>query len=134
VNIVPAKLRESSAKHIAPILVAATPSRRLSKYRSEALRREAATVASTSKGGRNDTLNKASFSIGTLIGSSEVDQAEAETTLMTAARGCGLPDGKARRTLASRINSKIEHPRQHLASGAAATRREHGAEGERSAR
>jgi len=68
------------------------------------------------------------------FGSSEVDQAEAETTLMTAARGCGLPDGQARRTIASRINSEIEHPRQRLASGAAATRREHGAEGERSAR
>jgi hypothetical protein len=94
-----------------PRPVAPAP-RGASNYGREALRREAATVAATPDGARNDTLNRAAFSVGTLIGGGEVDRADAESELLAAARACGLPDDEARRTIASGIESGLEHPRQ----------------------
>ncbi|MFM9957267.1 MAG: DUF3987 domain-containing protein [Phycisphaerales bacterium] len=87
------------------------------KYGREALRREAEMVATTPEGGRNDALNRAAFNVGTLIGGGEVDRADAESELLTAARSCGLPDEEARRTIASGIASGMKHPRSPRPSG-----------------
>lgn len=84
-------------------------------YAQAALRAEAASVASASEGTRNDVLNCAAFSIGTLVGAGELSRDEAERTLSDAARTCGLPDGEARRTIASGIGKGIAKPRQRPA-------------------
>ena len=102
----------------APRPVAPAP-RGASNYGREALRREAATVAATSEGTRNDALNRAAFNVGTLVGGGEVDRLDAEAELLTAARACGLSDAEARRTIASGIASGLEHPRQHPAQAVA---------------
>ena len=86
-----------------------------SAYGREALRREADAVASAPEGTRNDTLNRAAFSIGTLIGGGAIDRATAEAELMTAARSCGLSDAEARRTIASGLGSGVQQPRQRPA-------------------
>ncbi|MFO0828437.1 MAG: bifunctional DNA primase/polymerase [Phycisphaerales bacterium] len=88
-----------------------------SNYGREALRREAATVAATPNGARNDTLNRAAFNVGTLIGGGEVDRAHAAAELLTAARACGLPDAEAERTIASGIEAGIKQPRQRPTIG-----------------
>lgn len=98
----------------APRLVSPTP-RGASNYGREALRREAAKVAAAPEGARNDALNRAAFNLGTLIGGGEVDRADAESELLTAARACGLSDAEARRTIESGITSGAEHPRQRPA-------------------
>lgn len=89
--------------------------RRSNNYGREALRGEAAGVAATAEGARNDALNRAAFNLGTLIGGGEVDRAEAESALLAAAHSCGLPDDEARRTIASGIESGIVNPRGRLA-------------------
>lgn len=99
-------------------------SRGASNYGREALRREAATVAATPEGARNDALNRAAFNVGTLIGGGEVDRADAESELLTAARACGLSDTEARRTIASGIASGAEHPRQRPTRAAVSGRNE----------
>lgn len=83
-----------------------------SAYGSEALRREAETVAATPEGGRNDALNRAAFKLGTLIGGGELDRAGVEAELTAAARHCGLPESESRRTIASGIEDGIKEPRQ----------------------
>lgn len=97
-----------------PRPVASAP-RGASNYGREALRRESSIVAATPEGARNDALNRAAFNLGTLIGGGEVDRADAESELLTAARASGLPDAEARRTIASGIASGAEHPRQRPA-------------------
>ncbi|KAA0215586.1 MAG: hypothetical protein DYG94_07110 [Leptolyngbya sp. PLA3] len=83
-----------------------------SAYGRAALDREAADVAATGEGGRNDRLNVAAFNIGTLAGGGEVDAREAEAVLLDAARQAGLPDHEARATIASGMRSGERHPRQ----------------------
>jgi len=86
-----------------------------SNYGREALRRESATVAATREGERNDALNRAAFRVGTLIGGGEVDEADAESELLRAARECRLPKAEALRTIASGIASGMQHPRKRPA-------------------
>lgn len=113
-----AELGERPDPAPAPALRSPSPAGTGSTYGREALRREAATVAHAPEGGRNDTLNRAAFSIGTLIGGGEVERSEAESELLAAARSCGLPEDEARRTIASGIASGAMHPRQRPATNA----------------
>lgn len=83
-----------------------------SAYGRAALQRETDRVARTPEGTRNDALNEAAFSIGTLIGGGEVDRAGAEAELLAAARACGLPEAEAARTIASGIRAGMAHPRR----------------------
>ena len=111
-----AELAESAGAADAPVpRPAVSPPGGTSNYGREALRREAATVAGTSEGSRNDTLNRAAFNIGTLISGGEVTQADAEAQLLAAAQQCGLPEIEARRTIASGIASGVKYPRKRQA-------------------
>jgi hypothetical protein len=106
----------------APPRALAPSSSGTSNYGREALRREAAKVAASPEGERNDALNRAAFNVGTLIGGGEVDQADAESDLLTAALACGLPEAEARRTIASGIASGKKHPRQRPAPSVTVTK------------
>lgn len=115
-NAVRAELGEGPDTPGAPADRPASPMPRgTSRYGREALRREAATVAEAPEGARNDTLNRAAFSVGTLIGGGEVHRTDAEAELLAAARSCGLPEAEARRTIASGMESGLAHPRQRPA-------------------
>jgi len=84
-------------------------------YARAALDAEVEAIESAGKGQRNDTLNRAAFSIGTLVGSGAIDERIASVTLETAADNCGLiqEDGLAavRATIASGMESGKLEPR-----------------------
>lgn len=76
-----------------------------------ALTGEADAVARAAKGQRNDTLNRAAFNLGTLIGAGELSRHDAEQALMGAARVRGLPDDESRATIRSGLDAGEKHPR-----------------------
>lgn len=83
----------------------------MTQYARAALEREAGAVLAAPGGMRNDTLNKASFNLGTLTGAGELDRGDAENTLLSAALACGLGEHEARGTIRSGLNSGEQHPR-----------------------
>ena len=83
-------------------------------YVLAALREETARVATARPGTRNDTLNRAAFSLGQLVAANLLPAAAAATALADAAESCGLPGGEAHRTIRSGMASAARHPRaQH---------------------
>jgi putative DNA primase/helicase len=63
------------------------------------------------EGTRNDTLNKAAFSAGTLIGGGYVERGAAEESLLSAALDIGLLPHEAEATIKSGIDAGINNPR-----------------------
>lgn len=61
--------------------------------------------------GRNDRLNRAAFTLGTLVGAGALNQSDAENALYDAARQCGLDDGEIFPTIASGMNAGMKQPR-----------------------
>jgi putative DNA primase/helicase len=82
------------------------------EYAARALDEECAKVKATAKGERNDTLNKAAHSIGTLHGWNDAN--EACNALLTAALGCGLDEAEARKTIQSGYEAGKAKPRPTL--------------------
>lgn len=80
-------------------------------YVASALAGEFAKVAGAREGRRNDTLNAAAFSLGTLIGAGVLDEAKARHALEAAAHACGLPRGEAAATITSGLTAGIKEPR-----------------------
>ncbi|UNK47120.1 phage/plasmid primase, P4 family [Arthrobacter sulfonylureivorans] len=99
----------------APAWDGTPPDRRQTAYLASALEKEAATVAGTTEGGRNHTLNNAAFSLGGLIAGAGLDESETVAALTTAAEACGLTrdDGPAQvaATIRSGIRAGGHHPR-----------------------
>lgn len=83
-----------------------------SAYARAALHSEVHRVKDAPIGTRNDTLNRAAFNIGQLIGECALDTTEACGFLLGAALTSGLPEAEARRTLRSGIQAGVDHPRR----------------------
>jgi hypothetical protein len=62
-------------------------------------------------GVRNDTLNRAAFALGTLVGSGALSRDEVEASLAHAAASAGIPEREARRTIASGVDAGMHRPR-----------------------
>lgn len=75
--------------------------RTLDAYVRSAILREAAAVAMTPAGGRNNALNAAAFCLGTMGAWPEMHAADAKLALYDAARAAGLDDPEIGATLAS---------------------------------
>jgi hypothetical protein len=69
------------------------------------LAKECADVATAGEGTRNDTLNKAAFSVGILVGQEQLARNAAFDALLDAARKCGLEDAGAKATINSGLNA-----------------------------
>jgi len=82
------------------------------RYATAALLLELNAIHRAQEGSRNDTLNRSSFSLGTLIGADLLDRAEVEQTLLEAAEKIGLSREEAEATIRSGIESGMKHPRQ----------------------
>ena len=80
-------------------------------YAQRALEAECEQVSGAAEGTRNDTLNRAAFSIGQLVAGNALDSKEAWHALTLAARQCGLPDSEIRVTLSSGFKAGAEQPR-----------------------
>lgn len=84
----------------------------LYRYADAALRRECERVRSTAQGSRNQTLNEASFNMGTLIGDSgQIDGSEVQQALLTAALASGLGKIEAQKTIDSGLRAGMARPR-----------------------
>lgn len=113
----PAPLPASMAEHLARVPASSDVSERrearvTSAYGAAALERECARVASAEEGSRNDTLNRATFAIGRLVGGGEVTRTDAVNAFVDAARDAGLDDFEASPENIERILADGEaHPR-----------------------
>jgi len=84
-----------------------------SAYAVAALREETRLVATARPGTRNDTLNRAAFSLGQLAAAGMLPPLAVATALEGAAQRAGLPGEEARRTIASGISAGARKPRAH---------------------
>ena len=80
-------------------------------YALAALREETRRVAAARPGTRNDTLNRAGFSLGQLVAAGLLPPAAVITALASAAGRAGLPEGEARRTIRSGMAAGARKPR-----------------------
>lgn len=91
------------------------------RYGAAVLADEAAQVAATAQGGRNDRLNVAAFRVGQLV-PHEIADADARHALTDAGRACGLPDAEALTTIRSGLGKgttnprTVEHAQRHAAA------------------
>lgn len=113
----PANIVEVLRKRDPPISPGRAPMVRPGKtgeerYAAQALRGELNNIHSSAEGNRNDTLNKAAFSLGTLVGGGCLDRTEVEDALRQAAISVGLSETEANTTIRSGIESGLKHPRQ----------------------
>ena len=88
------------------------PDTKTNHYATMAMKLELAAVCSAGNGTRNETLNKAAFSLGTLIGGGYLDRAEVEAALRGAAESVGLTGREAVATIRSGIEAGIRKPRR----------------------
>jgi energy-coupling factor transporter ATP-binding protein EcfA2 len=86
-------------------------------YGQRALEQEITSVALAVEGTRNDTLNKAAFSLGQLVAGGEVDAHDAFNSLETAAQAAGLPQIEANKTIQSGFSAGQAEPRQSPDNG-----------------
>ncbi|GAA0796666.1 bifunctional DNA primase/polymerase [Spirilliplanes yamanashiensis] len=75
------------------------------RYARAALEAEAERVAWAVPGTRNDTLNRAAFALGRLVGAGLLDEATARAELARAARRSGLGRAETRRTIRSGLTA-----------------------------
>ena len=80
-------------------------------YATAALREETRLVATSRPGTRNDTLNRAAFSLGQLVAAGLLPPLAVVTSLMSAAECSGLSDGEASRTIRSGMAAGTRRPR-----------------------
>jgi len=83
-----------------------------SAYAKRALESEVGRVALAANGQRNHVLNRGAFALGQLVGVGALDVDEAVGALLTAARGAGLEEREARKTIASGLWSGAARPRR----------------------
>jgi hypothetical protein len=80
-------------------------------YAMAALRDETRLVATARPGTRNDTLNRAAFSLGQLVAAGLLPPLAVVSTLASAAERAGLPADEARRTIRSGMTAGAGKPR-----------------------
>ena len=80
-------------------------------YAMAALRAETQRVADAQPGTRNDTLNRAAFSLGQLVAADLIPPIPVITGLISAARQAGLPQEEAIRTVRSGMAGGARKPR-----------------------
>lgn len=82
------------------------------RYAEVALDSECQRVRTAREGARNDTLNKASFSLGQLVGAGVLDEATVEYELTSAAVAVGLEERETLKTIRSGLEAGKAQPRQ----------------------
>jgi hypothetical protein len=84
-------------------------------YTLAALTRELEKVLAAVPGHRNDTLNRAAFALGQMVGAQLLDPRIARDELVSAAGRIGLPRAEAERTITSGLTAGTRNPRQRSA-------------------
>lgn len=94
-----------------PARAASGASGRRAAYVGSAVAGEVQRVLDAATGGRNDSLNRAAYRLGRLVGSGVLDRADAVTALAQAAEVVGLGELEAGRTITSGLTAGIADPR-----------------------
>ena len=82
------------------------------RYAEVAMKMEIRNLRETPEGARNDTLNRAAFSLGQLVGAGHIERARAEGELVATAALIGLGEREAEATIRSGIEAGMKEPRQ----------------------
>jgi hypothetical protein len=93
---------------------ATLPAGRGGAWAAGALRAECATVARAARGTGNQTLNRAAFRLGQLVGAGLLDPEQVRARLLAAATGRGTPAREAHATIASGLAGAAARPRATL--------------------
>ncbi len=80
-------------------------------YVDAAVDRELADLAGAPMGSRNNALNDAAFSIGTIVGAGALSEAEARALLQDVARGWGRDWSRCCKTIENGLKAGIQNPR-----------------------
>lgn len=83
-----------------------------SKYAQSALEREVGAVLTASEGTRNDALNRATFSLGQLVGAGALSRSMVEGDLARAAIAAGLDAAETAKTIRSGLEAGMQKPRE----------------------
>lgn len=102
---------EHTAPASGPFVVDMTAPTGGTGYAQAALFREAHAVRNAPEGSRNDTLNRASFSLGQLVGGGALSEPTVRSELASAAAIAGLSEREAERTIESGIKAGTAVPR-----------------------
>lgn len=84
---------------------------RIDAYTQRALQAECDAIVQAPDGDQNNTINRAAFNVGTLVGAGAVGEAEAREMLLSAALAGNHPEGRARPSIESGLRSGTQHPR-----------------------
>jgi RepB DNA-primase from phage plasmid len=95
-------------------LTAADHDKGSNAYAEAALRKEGERVRTAEEGARNDTLNKASFALGQLVGAGRLDYKRVERELVAASKSLVLDDGRQSvlATIGSGLKDGMKEPRK----------------------
>lgn len=88
-----------------------SPVRQPGRYAAAALAEEARRVAEAAAGTRNDTLNRAAYALGQLVGAGLLEETTVTTALTVAARSAGLGVRETANTIRSGLSAGIRSPR-----------------------
>jgi hypothetical protein len=109
----PPPLRRLVEGFARPLHTPATASiRQASRYAQAALDEEIAKVLAAPEGTRNNTLNRAAYALGRLVGGELVDRRVVERELSASARRIGLGPVEAARTIQSGLTAGQRRPRR----------------------
>ncbi len=95
----------------APVTGVIIPADRHDKYTARAVQAECDAITGAPNGDQNNTINRAAFSVGTLVGAGALTEAEARQVLLSAARAGNHPEGRAVTAIDSGLTAGIAHPR-----------------------
>ena len=93
-----------------------TRAERTSAYAKAAIESEVGRVTLAPVGQRNETLNRAAFSLGQLVAGGKADFDDVANALLRAAELIALPATEARRTIASGLTAAADRPRHGVAT------------------
>lgn len=103
---------QSAARHTVPPRGSfRVVSDRLDSYTQKALQAECDSIVSAPNGDQNNTINKAAFNVGTLVGAGAVGEDEAREMLLSAALAGNHPEGRARPSISSGLRAGMLTPR-----------------------
>lgn len=81
-------------------------------YAAAALHAETTSVATATQGSRNHTLNRAAYSLGTLVAAGALDEGQVRSALESAAIQCGLGRDEAIASIRSGMRAGMANPRE----------------------
>ena len=110
----PPKKQQPAPRSAAPSAAPTGNQDRFQAYTNKTINEVLDDLRATTKGGRNNALNKAAFRLGQLVGAewSPLDHATAEAELWAAARATGLPDREISQVIKHAIDDGAREPEQ----------------------